>query len=265
MEQRVSIRTIGGIDLWVEEGGRENGPTLLLMHGLSGTGEIWGGVREILAEKWPGRWIIPDMRGHGRSAHSETYGIGSHAADMAALLDGADNPVLAGHSMGGLVGIMLASGLFGITPKTVITAGVKVDWTAEEHAGMAKLIDMPVRWFDSDMEARERFVLVTGLKDTVAPESDLARTGVVEKNGKWRLAADSRAATVAYADTRDIYRAARAPVVLAAGERDRMVTVEELQTLDPAARGLSGVGHNAHVENPQAFWELIADAAGISE
>lgn len=261
----MSIRSVGGIDLWVEEGGQADGPTLLLMHGLSGTGEIWGGVRDILADKWPGRWIIPDMRGHGRSAHSTAYGIGSHAADMAALLEGTDKPVLAGHSMGGLVGIMLASGLFGVTPEAVVTAGVKVDWTDEEHAGMAKLIDMPVRWFDSDAEACERFVLVTGLKGIVAPDSDLARSGVVEQDGKWRLAADNRAATVAYADTRDIYRAARVPVVLTAGEEDRMVTVEEQRTLDPQARALAGLGHNAHVENPSAFWDLIADAAGVAK
>ena len=260
----MSIRTVGGTYLWVEEGGRKDGPTLLLMHGLSGTGETWSGVRDILADRWPGRWIIPDMRGHGRSNHSVAYGIGSHAADMAALLAGANNLFVAGHSMGGLVGIMLASGLFGVTPRAVVTSGVKVDWTEEEHAGMAKLIDMPVRWFDSDAEARERFVLVTGLKGIVELDSDLARSGVVAKNGKWRLAADNRAATVAYADTRDIYRAARGLVTLATGGQDRMVTVEELRTLDPEARVLAGVGHNAHVENPHAFWELIADAAEVA-
>lgn len=260
----MSTRSVGGIDLWVEEGGREEGTTLLLMHGLSGTGEIWGGLREILADRWPGRWIAPDMRGHGRSAHSSTYGIGSHAADMAALLDGIENPILAGHSMGGLVGIMLASGLFGITPRAVVTAGVKVDWTAEEHAGMAKLIEMPVRWFDTEIEARERFVLVTGLKGIVAQDSDLARTGIIEERGKWRLAADNRAAAVAYANTRDIYAAARAPILLATGEQDRMVSAEESRDLDADAKVLPGVGHNAHVENPYAFWELIADAAGVT-
>lgn len=259
----MSARTVGGIDLWVEEGGRDNGPTLLLMHGLSGTGEIWSGLRDILAEKWPGRWIIPDMRGHGRSAHCPAYGIGCHAADMASLLEGADAPVVAGHSMGGLVGIMLASGFFGVAPRAVVTSGVKVDWTEEERSGLTKLVDMPVRWFGSESEARERFVLVTGLKGIVAPDSVLAGTGVVQKNGKWRLAADNRAAMVASADTRDIYSAARAPVLLAAGEHDRMVSVEDLQSLDPSARVLDGLGHNAHVEDPAAFWGLIADAAAV--
>ena len=260
----MSRRTVGGIDLWVEEGGRNDGATLLLMHGLSGTGEIWHGVRDILNDRWPGRWIIPDMRGHGRSTHTSTYGIASHAADMAALVAGAEDLHLAGHSMGGLVGILLASGWFGVTPKAVVTVGVKVDWTDEERAGIAKLIDMPVRWFDSEHEARERFVLVTGLKGIVDPASDFPRTGIVEENGKWRLAADNRAAMVAYADTHDIYNAAHAPVVLASGEHDRMVSVDAQRTLDRNAMELSGLGHNAHIEDPHAFWTLIADAAGVT-
>ena len=259
----MSTRHIGGIDLWVEEGGNGAGPALLLMHGLSGTGGIWDGLRPRLEKNWPGRWIIPDMRGHGRSGHSERYGIASHAADMAELVGGAGDLYLAGHSMGGLVGILMASGWFGVSPKAVVTTGVKVDWTEEEHAGISKLIDMPVRWFETEEEARERFVLVTGLKGIADPGSDFARSGIVEENRQWRLAADNRAAMVAYADTQDIYAAARAPVVLAAGEHDRMVSAADLRTLDPSARELSGLGHNAHVEDPEKFWELIAETAGV--
>ena len=260
----MSRRRVGGTELWVERSGRTEGPVLVLMHGLSGTGAVWSGVRSLAEARWPGPIVVPDMRGHGRSAHATAYGIANHAADMAALVGGETDVVLAGHSMGGLVGIMLASGMFGVAPAAVVTTGVKVDWTEDEYAGMAKLISMPVRWFDSAAEARERFVLVTGLKGLVSPDSDLAHTGVIEEDGKWRLAADNRAAAVAYADTSDIYRAARAPVVLAAGEQDRMVPVADLWTLDPAALVLPGLGHNAHVENPLAFWELIADATGIS-
>jgi pimeloyl-ACP methyl ester carboxylesterase len=43
-----------------------------------------------------------------------------------------------------------------------------------------------------------------------------------------------------------------------------MVPAADLQSLDSAARVLPGLGHNAHVENPHAFWKLIADATGIS-
>jgi pimeloyl-ACP methyl ester carboxylesterase len=264
----MSLRTAGGTDLWVEEGGSGEGPLLVLMHGLSGTGAIWDGLKQHLEALWPGRWLIPDMRGHGRSAHMRRYGIGNHASDMAALVaDAADAGTdihLAGHSMGGLVGIVLASGWFGFTPRSVATAGVKVSWSDEEYAGIAKLIDLPVRWFDTEQEARERFVLVTGLKGISDPASDFARTGIVDENGKWRLAADNRAAMVAYADTATIYAAARSPVVLAAGEHDAMVSAADLRTLDPAAVKLAGLGHNAHVEDPAAFWNLIAAATGVS-
>lgn len=258
----MSRRSAGGTEIWIEEGGNADGPTLLLMHGLSGTGRIWDGIRPLLEENWPGRWIIPDMRGHGRSAHCDRYGIACHAADMADLVAGMDDIYLAGHSMGGLVGILMASGWFGVMPKAVVTSGVKVDWTDEERAGLAKLIDMPVKWFDTESDARERFILVTGLKGVVDPASDFARSGIVEEGGKWRLAADNRAAMVADADTRDIYAAARAPVLLAAGEHDRMVSAADLRTLSDDAVELPGLGHNAHVEDPAAFWSLIANSMG---
>lgn len=260
----MSRRKVGGTELWVEQGGRPDGPLLLLMHGLSGTGAIWSGVRALAETRWPGRIVVPDMRGHGRSAHASAYGIANHAADMAALLEGESDVVLAGHSMGGLVGMLLASGWFGIAPKVAVGIGVKVDWSAEEHAGIAKLAAAPVRYFETEGEARERFVLVTGLKGIADPADDWTRTGVAEENGRWRLAADNRAAAVAFSDTRDIWRAARAPVVLAAGEFDAMVPGDALRSLDPAGTVLPRLGHNAHVEAPETVWNLIANAAGAT-
>lgn len=257
----MSLRTVGGIDLWVEDGG--DGPTLLLMHGLSGTGALWDGLREIAARDWPGRWIIPDMRGHGRSGHAPLYGIAQHAADMAALVGETDRLILAGHSMGGLVGMLLASGWFGVRPDAVVTVGVKVNWSDEEFAGLDKLAAAPVRWFNTREEAQERFVLVTGLEGIVDPASDIAATGVVEEDGRFRLAADNRTAMVAHASTPGIYSVATAPIVLSCGEGDRMVGAEELRTFDSEAVELTGLGHNAHVEDPAAFWALIARAAGL--
>ena len=153
----MSLRPAVGTELWVDQGGKDTGPTLLLMHGLSGTGRIWDGLRPLLEKHWPGRWIIPDMRGHGRSSHSDRYGIACHASDMADLVSGVEELYLAGHSMGGLVGILMASGWFGVMPKAVVTSGVKVDWTEEERAGLFKLIDMPVKWFDSEDDAKNAF------------------------------------------------------------------------------------------------------------
>ena len=40
-------------------------PTLILLHGLGVNGAVWHPFVEAL--RWPGRVVIPDLRGHGRS------------------------------------------------------------------------------------------------------------------------------------------------------------------------------------------------------
>ena len=84
-------QNINGLDLWVEQGGSDaNGgsgaPTLLLMHGAGCVAGVWDGLVDILENKWPGNWIVPDLRGHGRSDHADDYSVGHLAADMASLL-----------------------------------------------------------------------------------------------------------------------------------------------------------------------------------
>ena len=56
-----------GTRLHVKRGGSGQ-PTLLLLHGLGAVGEVWQGLEEVLTERWPGSWVIPDLPGHGRSA-----------------------------------------------------------------------------------------------------------------------------------------------------------------------------------------------------
>ena len=258
----MSRRRAGGVVLHVEEGGAGS-PTLLLCHGLAGTGAVWDGLRPYLERDWPGRWLVPDMRGHGRSDHAAPYGIAMHAADMAALVAGADRVVVAGHSMGGLVGIALATGWFGAAVSDVLALGVKVAWTADEHDRIARVARAPARWFDTREEAAEHFLKVAGLAGLAAPGSALARGGVAEDGGRFRLAADMRAGLVAEIEMPEIYAVAkdRARIVLSCGERDRMVSIEQLRGFDPEAVILPGLGHNAHVEDPEPFWRLVRAAA----
>ena len=261
----MSRREVNGIELWVEEGGAGE-PVLLLCHGLAGTGEVWAGMRELVEAHWPGRYVIPDMRGHGRSGHAALYGVAQHAADMAALVAGAERVVVAGHSMGGQAAMVLASGWFGIDVSDVIAIGVKAGWTDAEMAGARRIAEAPVRWFESRDAATERFLKISGLIGIVPPDSPLAASGIVEADGKFRLAADMRTNLVAGAATRATYElaACHSNVVLAAGSGDRMSTVAELRAMDPAAVALTGLGHNAHVEDPAAVWNLIAGACGLT-
>ncbi|NQU69115.1 MAG: alpha/beta hydrolase [Rhodospirillales bacterium] len=257
-------QTINALDIWVERG-ESGSPTLLLCHGAGCTGGVWDGLVEILEQHWPGGWVIPDLRGHGRSDHAADYSVGHHAADMASLLRDAGEVVVCGHSMGGLIALALASASYGVNVTHAISIGAKLSFTDEERAQMIKLSETPTRWFDTRDEAIDRFLRVSGLTGLVDPGSDVAATGIVAENGRFRLAADMATARVAIsAFTGELYEAAKAhtKTMLAAGSNDTMVPIPNLRDLDPDAVELTGLGHNAHVEDPDAVWKLITGTIG---
>ncbi|GAA1289700.1 3-oxoadipate enol-lactonase [Pseudonocardia aurantiaca] len=92
---------VNGRELAVEVEGA--GPTVLMVHGLGGTSNFYQVQAEALAERF--RVVRVDSAGAGRSPVADGIGIGSHAEDLAGVLDGlgVDAAAVVGHSMGTLV------------------------------------------------------------------------------------------------------------------------------------------------------------------
>ena len=247
----------GSIDIRAESGG-SGGPVLVLLHGIGGNAAVWRRMLPLVERRWPGRWLAADLRGHGRSAHAPPYGYAVFAADVANLLGGRDEEaVLLGHSMGGVVAMALATGWFGVKVRRVFAFGVKIGWTDDEVARMHTLAAAPAKVFGSYAEAADRYLRVSGLAGLVDPDAPEARAGVAETGGGFRLAADQGIYAAVGPAVGDFHRAANAPVRLAAGEADPMVTLAGMQALDPQAVLLPGLGHNCHVEAPERVWELF--------
>jgi lipase len=83
-------------------------PTVIAVHGITGSHLAWAVVAEALPEV---RLIAPDLRGRGRSAGLPApYGMARHAADIEAVIEALDLPpaMLVGHSMGGFVALVTA-------------------------------------------------------------------------------------------------------------------------------------------------------------
>jgi pimeloyl-ACP methyl ester carboxylesterase len=89
------------------------------------------------------------------------------------------------------------------------------------------------------------------------PAPTRADSGVLHTPGGWRLAQDPGTFAVAGAPFTSLASAAQARVILARGERDPMVSFEELRAHARPAYDIRGAGHNAHVEDPRAVLGLI--------
>lgn len=242
--------------LSVARGGR-GAKLAVLLHGLGANRAVWSRALEMADTHWPGRWIAPDLRGHGRSVMHGPYGYATHAADIADLIAEEEpaNVTLVGHSMGGVVAALVATGWYGPHVAAVAAFGVKLVWTPEEEAKARELSLRPARAFATRAEAIDRFLKVSGLIGLVDPESETAASGISGSEGQWQIAMDPRAFGSVGPSIQALLKLS--PVRLAAGAKDPMVTLAQMQAIDPAARAIDGAGHNVHWEAPEQVWDFV--------
>lgn len=242
--------------IYAETGG-DGETTYLLLHGLGATGAVWRGVRDIIEEKKLGRWIIPDMRGHGRSDWATSYGLGEHSNDMAELLRDHEKIIIVGHSMGGLIGLSMATGWFGLNIVGIVVIGTMINWNDGDTERLNALAEKPSRWFDTKDEAVERYLKVSGLYGVVSPDDPMIASGLRQDGGKYRLAADNATGTIGGPWMSMLMSVVECPIILAAGEHDPIVNAENYRPHDENAIAIPGVAHNAQVEDPAAVWGLV--------
>jgi len=85
------------------------GPPVVILHGLFGSSDNWQTFALQLAERGY-RAVLPDLRNHGRSPHSDEHTYVAMAADLGELIraESLSSPVLVGHSMGGKAAMLAA-------------------------------------------------------------------------------------------------------------------------------------------------------------
>ncbi len=242
--------------LRVHEGGSGE-PLLVLLHGLGATGDVWDGWWPLLARRWPGRWVAPDLPGHGGSAPLAAYTFDGLAAAVAGMVQPSSRIVVLGHSLGGVVGLALASGRFPVPVHAVTGLGIKVVWADDDLGRAQALAHRPPAWFASRDEAAARYLRVSGLAGLLPADAAAVDAGLREQGGRWRLAMDPGAFAVGAPDMTQLIARSQAPVTLARGERDPMNTDEQLARLGPPTVTLPGLGHNAHVESPELSIALL--------
>lgn len=118
LASRSEFVSLRGLQMYCRHWGREDAPTLFMVHGWMDVAASFQFVVDCLAQDW--HVIAPDWRGFGltQSPPVESYWFPDYVADLDALLQhfSPDQPVdLLGHSMGGNIAMVYA----GVRPERV--------------------------------------------------------------------------------------------------------------------------------------------------
>lgn len=108
--EEMSVAVAGGelsVPRW--PAARAGAPVVVALHGITANGLSWARVAHHLAGR--ATLLAPDLRGRGRSGGLPgPFGVDAHLADLRAVVaaSGADQVVLAGHSMGAFMAAVAA-------------------------------------------------------------------------------------------------------------------------------------------------------------
>ena len=267
---------IHGRRLTYREAGAD-GPTVLLVHGMTNSSHTWAPVTERLAAR--GLHVLaPDLPGHGGSQrHRGDHSLGAHASilrDFLSVLD-EERVTIVGHSLGG--GVVMQ---FGYQFPEAVERMVLVS-----SGGLGREVSLAIR--AATLPFAERVIglgatwpvtRVAGLvggalgRAGLKPGGDFAEIvgGLSSLSDRERREAFVRTARsvitprgqrVAAADK--LYLAADTPTLMVAGARDAVVPAEHTRaagSLVPGSRLeiFEESGHFPHLEDPDRFADLLA-------
>ncbi len=132
------------------------GPPLIILHGLFGTLENWGG--QIAALQPFFQVISVDLRNHGRSPHSESMDYPQMADDVIELMDDLSIATanIIGHSMGGKVAMQLALHYANRLNKLIVVDISPVKYPAHHDAIFKGLFKLNLKTLISRTEADQQ-------------------------------------------------------------------------------------------------------------
>jgi pimeloyl-ACP methyl ester carboxylesterase len=243
---------VADLTMHYEEHGRPDGPPLVLLHNNTGTGAMWRPQLAALGERY--RLLVPDWRGHGRTANPAGLATMNHrqfARDIVAFCRalGIERAAFCGESSGAML---------------LLTLGLE----APDLAAALVLVGCAHYW---DAELRAWFATQTPdtlLATSPDPEGLRARHAALGPDG-WRgvlaayIALGGHAHAEDFPETEEL-RGLTAPALIVHGDRDLRLPVAlpvELHGLLPNAELciLPQTGHFPPTERPDWFNAIVLD------
>lgn len=255
---------MSAIDFRVDGQAPDGLNTVVLMHGMFGSkGNLWS-VAQALESRC--HVVAVDLPGHGNSATLRDMSFSRMAGMLEELFDdnGWDRVHLVGHSLGGKVGMQLASR----NPQRVLSLSVldiaPVSYTGRGHDTIfdaVKAIDLAQ--LESRQQALEIFMRYTDEKDVAKfILTNLKRTG---DQFSWRI--DFQNLYDNYdrlALAPEFVHAYTGPALILKGELSAYIQTKHQPAFEQYLPGAShvvveGAGHWLHAEKPEKVQSLVCD------
>ncbi|OKH15930.1 type I polyketide synthase [[Limnothrix rosea] IAM M-220] len=268
--------TVRGLEYCLCEWGDRHQPLILLLHGILEQGASWQLIAPKLAAQ--GYWVVaPDLRGHGKSDHAQSYSMLDFLADVDALAkELTDQPFhLVGHSMGSIIGAMYA----GIRRdqvknlclvETIVPNDIDDAETADHLVTHLDYLATPPEhptFPDVAIAARRLRQVTPALSEELSLQLVERSTEKISDGFTWRWDAflRTRAGIEFNGISRRRYLALleniQAKTTLIYGDQSEFNRPEDLNAIQaamPNAQRLTVAGgHNLHFENPAAIAEIL--------
>jgi pimeloyl-ACP methyl ester carboxylesterase len=235
-------------------------PTLVIAHGLYGSGRNWGVIARRLSDR---REVVAvDMRNHGDSPRLPSQGYPEMAADLAEVIDSLGSPVdLLGHSMGGKAAMQLALTRPGLIRRLVVADIAPVAYQHDQTRHVHAMAALDLSRINTRAEADA--ALSRGVDDRNLRAFFLQSLDLRERPPRWKLNL-----TVLEADMPKIvgwpgtHGRFDGPALFLTGADSHYVRPEHrdaIRELFPKARfaRIPGAGHWLHAEKPREFEETV--------
>ncbi len=236
-------------------------PTLVIAHGLYGSGRNWGVIARRLADR---REVVAvDMRNHGESPRFPTQSYPDMAEDLAEVIERlAPQPVdLLGHSMGGKAAMQLALTRPELIRRLIVADIAPVDYAHDQTRNARAMAEIDLSRITTRAEADA--ALSARIDDPALRAFFLQSLDLRQRPPRWKLNLPVLEAEmpkiVGWPGTQGVFDH---PTLFLTGAESRYVLPENRETiraLFPKARfaKIPGAGHWLHAEKPREFEETV--------
>jgi esterase len=245
----------------------EEGPPLIILHGLLGLSDNWTGIAKSLSSVC--KVYTLDQRNHGLSPHSEEFSYQALSEDVKEFMDdnSIEKAVLLGHSMGGKTAMNLAVNYPDRVEKLIVVDISPRYYPVHHREIINALFSIDVENIKSRKEAEDK------LSERI--EDDAVRLFLLKNlawndDGKleWKMNLEGISSSIDNVGE-ELRTDGRydGPVLFIRGEESSYIQDKDMQRIlghFPAASlvTVEGAGHWVHAEKPEELLKAVREFLG---